>query len=62
MYDKPSLPDDFFVVLQSTNIQSDSLAREVHIFWPFIFHFPLTNSALVLTAARSEPAEGSEYP
>ena len=49
-------------VRATTKHQSDSCAREVHTFWPLITHLPRasSNTALVFTAARSEPAAGSE--
>ena len=46
----------------STKIQSDSCAHEVQTFWPSITHSPVSGSmrARVRTAAKSEPAPGSE--
>ena len=40
--------------------QSASRASEVHTFWPLSFQPPSTFSAVVRSAARSEPAPGSE--
>ena len=47
-----------------TNTYWDSWASEVHTFWPLMSHWlPDSSSrAFVFTLARSEPAEGSEYP
>lgn len=42
------------------NIQSARWAVEVQIFWPLTTHAPPSRRAEVLSAARSDPAPGSE--
>ncbi len=49
-------------VRASTKIQSACCASVVHAFWPLITHCAPSRVARVLSAARSEPAPGSEKP
>ena len=46
-------------VRASTKIQLASVPSVVHVFWPFSTHSSPSRTALVLSAARSEPAFGS---
>ena len=60
--DSPWWRDEPGSVRAMTKIQSESWAHEVQTFWPSTTHSPAASSstARVLTAARSEPAPGSE--
>ena len=58
--DSPWWRDEPGSVRAMTKIQSESWAHDVHTFWPSTTHSSPSRTARVLTAARSEPAPGSE--
>ena len=61
-YDSPRCRLDPGSVRASTNHQFATCAVEVQIFGPSINHWSASSTGRVRTAARSEPASGSEYP